>query len=39
MNNNYQYVYDYVTTSNSDAIGVVYPGGISNSNSFVCFVK
>jgi hypothetical protein len=39
LNNNYQYVYDYVTPSNSDAIAIYYPGGISNSYSYSCYLK
>ena len=39
FNHNYQYVYDYQTTSNSDALVVYYPGGISSSYSYVCFLK
>lgn len=39
FNNNYQYVYDYVTPGNSDGIVVVYPGGISNTYTYSCFLK
>ena len=39
FNNNYQYVYDYVTPGNSDAIAIYYPGGLSNSYSYSCFIK
>lgn len=39
LNNNYQYVYDYVTPSNSDAIQIVYPGDISESYNYQCFIR
>ena len=39
LNHNYQYVYDSDTSANSDAILVYYPGGISSSYSYVCFLK
>lgn len=39
FNNNYQYVYDYVTPGNSDGIVVVFPGGISNTYTYSCFLK
>lgn len=39
LNNNYQYVYDYATPSNSDTIQVNFKGGISSSSNYVCFIK
>ena len=39
LNHNYQYVYDYETINNSDALVVYYPGGISSSYKYSCFIK
>lgn len=39
FNSNHQYVYDYASSGNSDALAIVYPGGISTSHNYVCFIK
>ena len=39
FSNNYAYVYDYTTPGNSDALAIVYPGGISSSYDYSCFIK
>ena len=39
FNNNFQYVYDINTYSNSDALVVEYPGGINSAHNYYCLVK
>lgn len=39
FHHNFQYVYDYETPANSDAIVVEYRGGINSAYTYVCFLK
>ena len=39
LQHNYQYVYDYESPNNSDAIAVYYPGGISSSYTYWCLLR